>query len=102
MYLNFLKKIAIALNEFFLDLSCKIKSPHLCAIAWKIDLLLINFKNKSNFKKKILVLYKSFGSIDLETLKNNKNNQYNFLYLSRKSIKIIFSNFFSFLNHGLK
>ncbi len=101
MYLNFLKKIAIALNEFFLDLSCKIKSPHLCAIAWKIDLLLINFKNKSNFKKKILVLYKSFGSIDLETLKNNKNNQYNFLYLSRKSIKIIFSNFFSGLDHGL-
>jgi len=101
MHFHNIKKVANKLNEIFLSFGCKVRSPHLCALSWKINLLLINFKNKSNSKKKILVLYKSFGSIDLEELKNNKNNEYNFLYLSRRSIKIIFSSFFSKLNHEL-
>ena len=101
MFLKRIKKITIKLNEIFLSTACKLNSPSLCAFFWQIDLFLINFKNTSNLKKKILVLYKSFGSIDLDSLRNNENNEYNFLYLSRKSIKIIFSSFFSNIDHGL-
>ena len=101
MFIQKIKKLAIKLNEFFLYLACNLNSPYLCAFAWQIDLILINFKNSSNLKKKILVLYKSFGSTDLDAIKNNNINEYNFLYLSRKSIKIIFNSFFSRIDHGL-
>ena len=79
---NLLRKIYNFLNlinQIFLILSCKINSPYLSAISWNISLFLLNFKNKKNSKKKVLVLYKSYGINDIELLKNKKN-EFNFLF----------------------
>jgi len=94
---NFLNLI----NQIFLIISCKINSPYLSAISWNISLFLLNFRNKNNSKKKILVLYKSFGTDDIELLKKNKKNDFNFFYFPRKNIKIIFNNFFDKIKHDL-
>ena len=88
-------------NQIFLSMSCKINSPYLSSVSWNISLFLLNFKNKDNSKKKILILYKSFGSNDIELLKKNKKNEFNFFYFPRKNIKIIFDNFFNKIKHDL-
>jgi hypothetical protein len=94
---NFLNLV----NQIFLVISCKINSPYLSAISWNISLFLLNFKNKNNPKKKVLILYKSYGSNDIELLKKNKKNEFNFFYFPRKNIKIIFNNFFNEIKHDL-
>ena len=94
---NFLNLV----NQIFLVISCKINSPYLSAISWNISLFLLNFKNKNNSKKKVLILYKSYGSNDIELLKKNKKNEFNFFYFPRKNIKIIFNNFFNEIKHDL-
>ena len=94
---NFLNLI----NQIFLIISCKINSPYLSAVSWNISLFLFNFRNKNNSKKKILVLYKSFGTNDIDLLKKNKKNDFNFFYFPRKNIKIIFNNFFDKIKHDL-
>ncbi len=101
---NLLRKIYNFLNlinQIFLILSCKINSPYLSAISWNISLFLLNFKNNKNSKKKVLVLYKSYGANDIELLKKNKKNDFNFFYFPRKNIKIIFNNFFNKIKHDL-
>ena len=96
-----LYNLANFVNEIFLVMSCKINSPYLTSVSWNISLFLINFKNVSNSKKKILVLYKSFGSDDIELIKKNKKNEFNFFYFPRNNIKIVFNKFFSKIKHDL-
>jgi hypothetical protein len=96
-----LYNLANFVNEIFLVISCKINSPYLTSVSWNISLFLLNFKNTSISKKKVLVLYKSFGSDDIEILKKNKKNEFNFFYFPRKNIKIVFNKFFSKIKHDL-
>ena len=101
MNLYNLKKIVIILNEIFLSLACKLKSPYLCAMSWKVSLFFTNFYNRSKLNKKILVLYRSYGINDLEKLKEDEKNEYSFLYFPRTNFKIIFNYFFSKVDHDL-
>ena len=101
MILKNFKNIFIQLNFLFLFLACRLKSPYLCALSWQISIFFLNLRNRSKYKKKILVLFKSFGAEDIETLKKNKNNDYKFLYMQRRNVKIIFDYFFSKINHDL-
>ena len=86
---NLLRKIYNFLNlinQIFLILSCKINSPYLSAISWNISLFLLNFKNNKNSKKKVLVLYKSYGANDIELLKRTKKMiLISFIFLERIS-----------------
>ncbi len=89
------------LNEIFLSLSCRINSPYLCSVSWNISLFLLNYKKNINTKNKILVLYKSFGSDDVEFIKKNEKNEFNFFYFPRNNLKIIFNCFFKKVKNDL-
>ena len=93
--------LANFVNEIFLIISCKMNSPYLTSVSWNISLFLLNFKNTSNSKKKVLVLYKSFGADDIEFLRKNKINEFSFFYFPRNNIKIVFNKFFSKNKHDL-
>ncbi len=94
---NFLTNI----NKFLLQFGCILNSPHLCSLSWRISLFLLNFKQKNNVDKKILVLYKSFGSDDIDCVKKNKKNDFNFFYFPRNNFKIIFNYFFKRVENNL-
>ena len=70
-------------------------------LSWTISLFLFNFKQNNDVNKKILVLYRSFGSDDIEQLKKNKKNDFNFFYFPRNNFKIIFNHFFKGINNDL-
>lgn len=96
-FYNFL----IHLSKLLLQLSCILNNPYLCSFSWGVSLFLVNFKQNNNVNKKILVLYKSFGSDDIEQLKKNKKNDFNFFYFPRNNLKIIFNYFFKEINNDL-
>ena len=96
-FYNFL----IHLSKLLLQLSCILNNPYLCSFSWGVSLFLVNFRQNNNVNKKILVLYKSFGSDDIEQLKKNKKNDFNFFYFPRNNLKIIFNYFFKEINNDL-
>ncbi len=105
MFIKILKKrtynFIIHLNKLLLQFSCILNSPSLCSFSWTISLFLLNFKQNNDVNKKILVLYKSFGSDDIEQLKKNKKNDFNFFYFPRNNLKIIFNYYFKGINNDL-
>ena len=91
----------IHLSELLLQFGCILNSPYICSFSWGISLFLLNFKQNKNVNKKILVLYKSFGSEDIEQIKKNEKNDFNFFYFPRNNLKIIFNYFFKEINNDL-
>ena len=52
--------------------------------------------SSNNKKKKILILYRKVGMGDIEEAFNTKKNiNFNFYFISRKYLKILFNEFFS-------
>ena len=105
MFIKILKNktynFLIHLSKLLLQFGCILNSPYVCSLSWSISLFLFNFKQSSDVRKKILVLYRSFGTEDIEQLKKNKKNDFNFFYFPRNNFKIIFNHFFKGINNDL-
>jgi len=112
MVFNILKKILgklfATISPAMLILGTLIKSPFLCSFAWSLSLYQLNylsnlfFRDKSKkIKKKILILYRSYGINDFEYIINDKKNECEFLFFPRKNIKLIYNKFFSNLDEKL-
>ena len=97
--MNFRQSVSL----YFLTLALKLKAYGVCAFIFWFNIH--KFKNSNeNFKsknlKKTLVFPKSGGTEDLvEALKNKKNNEIIYYWISRKFLKSIYSYYFK-NDHG--
>ena len=94
--MNYLRSIYKKVIYFLLFLTVKIKIYPLTAILIILSfskLKNIKFSSKKN-KKKILILYKSFGVEDIISTYNKIKSDYEFQVVPRKVFKIIFNSFF--------
>ena len=91
MLFSYLKKIFALVLTFFsstlLFLGILFLSPYLCVLSWRISIYKLNklkyifsSANKKSNKKKILVLYRSYGVDDLEYLIKDHDSSYEFLF----------------------
>lgn len=104
MLFSYLKKIFALVLTFFsstlLFLGILFLSPYLCVLSWRISIYKLNklkyifsSANKKSNKKKILVLYRSYGVDDLEYLIKDHDSSYEFLFFPRNNIKKIYNKF---------
>ena len=81
------RKILIGISE----LSCILNFPILAAIATYLSLFRINkIKSITNPKKKMLVIYRSYGVHDLFEVFKNKQSTYDILFIDRTIFEKIF------------
>jgi len=99
---KFLSLILVFYSNTLLFFGVLFLSPKLCSKSWGISIFILNYLNpyfsnlqKSNNKKKILVLYRAYGVDDLENLINDPKSDYHFLFFPRNNIRKIYNKFFS-------
>ncbi len=92
---NSIYNLRVNISSVFLEIALRLNSHYICALIILFNIRrLIKSKNKTNIKR-ILVFPKSGGNEDLiETYKNKKNNNIDFIVIPRGILKKIYKFFF--------